>query len=191
MDGMSLVRVLTAYSGVVEANIEDIWQLVKVWCPSLWIFSIKGTPCSFHVLEGDSGEQVGAVRATVIGNAVVVEKLVSVDAEKHSMAWKCITDPRATNPFPGSFVNYYNELKFTSMNNGQTYADWSGELWTDPDSQDVMRDLLSEFYQDALESLEKQIQKARQPRITHEHRDLPKDPVTMRSLRATFGNSFR
>jgi len=35
---------------MVEANIDDIWQLVKVWCPSLWIFSIKGTPCSFHVL---------------------------------------------------------------------------------------------------------------------------------------------
>jgi len=53
------------------------------------------------VQEGESGEQVGCVRATVIGNAVVVEKLVSVDAEEHSMSWKCITDPRATNPFPG------------------------------------------------------------------------------------------
>jgi len=41
-----------------------------------------------------------------------------------------------------------------------------------------MRDILSEFYQDALDSLERQIQKARQPRITHDPRELPKDPAS-------------
>jgi hypothetical protein len=50
MEHLSLVRVLTKYNGVLEANVDEIWQLVKVWCPSLWIFSIQGTPCSFHVL---------------------------------------------------------------------------------------------------------------------------------------------
>ena len=49
--------------------------------------------------------------------------------------------------------------------------------------QDVMRDLLSEFYEDALESLEKQIQKAKQPRITHETPDYPKDPASEFSCR--------
>ena len=44
--------------------------------------------------------------------------------------------------------------------------------------QDVMRDLLSDFYEDALGSLEKQIQKAKQPRITHETPNYPKDPAS-------------
>ena len=48
--------------------------------------------------------------------------------------------------------------------------------------QDVMHDLLSEFYEDALESLEKQIQKAKQPRITHEAPDYPKDPASEHPL---------
>ena len=46
--------------------------------------------------------------------------------------------------------------------------------------QDVMRDLLSEFYEDALGSLENQIQKAKQPRITHEAPDYPKEPASKR-----------
>ena len=54
--------------------------------------------------EGESGEQVGAVRASMVGNDVVVEKLVAMDAEEHYLSWKCITDPRATNPFPGEAV---------------------------------------------------------------------------------------
>lgn len=32
---------------------------------------------------GESGQQVGAVRAVVVGSGVVVEKLVAVDAEEH------------------------------------------------------------------------------------------------------------
>lgn len=32
---------------------------------------------------GESGQQVGAVRAVVVGTGVVVEKLVAVDAEEH------------------------------------------------------------------------------------------------------------
>jgi hypothetical protein len=41
-----------------------------------------------------------------------------------------------------------------------------------------MRDLLSDFYEDALNSLEKQIQKAKQPRITDEHQCGLKDPAS-------------
>ena len=39
-----------------------------------------------HPQTGESGEQVGAIRATVIGSGVVVEQLVAVDAEEHYMS---------------------------------------------------------------------------------------------------------
>ena len=45
-----LVRVTPNYRGVISANINDIWEIVKVWAPSLWIRELKGIPCSFHVL---------------------------------------------------------------------------------------------------------------------------------------------
>lgn len=51
---------------------------------------------------------------------------------EHSVCrtWKCISDPRSVNPFPGSFVNYINTLRFTPLSNDkQTLADWNGELW--------------------------------------------------------------
>ena len=36
-----------------------------------------------YLQTGESGQQVGAVRAVVVGSGVVVEKLVAVDAEEH------------------------------------------------------------------------------------------------------------
>lgn len=46
----NLVRVTPSYRGVLQANVNDIWEIVKVWAPSLWIRDLKGIPCSFHVL---------------------------------------------------------------------------------------------------------------------------------------------
>lgn len=41
--------------------------------------------------------------------------------------WKCISDPRSINPFPGSFLNYTNTLRFTPMTDGkQSIVQWDG-----------------------------------------------------------------
>lgn len=36
-----------------------------------------------YLQTGESGQQVGAIRAAMVGTGVVVEKLVAVDAEEH------------------------------------------------------------------------------------------------------------
>lgn len=50
MQQYSFVRVTPNFTGVVNANIDDIWKIVKQWAPSLWIKECAGVPVRFHVL---------------------------------------------------------------------------------------------------------------------------------------------
>lgn len=192
MEQLSLVRVTISYTSIVDADVEDIWKIVKLWCPSMWLHSIENSQISFQLLAGESGEQIGAVRAVYIGAACLVERLVAMDAEDHSQSWKCISDSHSINPFPGSFVDYINTISFKAMTNGKSQADWQGELWTDPEMSETMEDILREFYKHSLQFLEAQILWSKQPRLQAPAADdFPKKPATIRTLRDAFGDHLQ
>lgn len=84
----SLVRVTPGYTCVLQADVDELWKIVKVWNPSQWINKLGDTHLSFQLLAGESGEQIGAERATLIDDAIVVEKLVAMDAEEHTQLFR-------------------------------------------------------------------------------------------------------
>jgi hypothetical protein len=50
MEQLSLVRVTISYTSIVDADVEDIWKIVKLWCPSMWLHSIENSQISFQLL---------------------------------------------------------------------------------------------------------------------------------------------
>lgn len=78
------------------------------------------------------------------------------------------------------------------MKDGRTCVVWKGELLTDPEMKETMHTILCDYYQAALRALEKQVKGMQQPRIASQGApDYPKNPATMQTLRAAFGDKFR
>ena len=113
-------------------------------------------------------------------------------------------------------MNYINTLRFTPLSDSkQTFVHWegrdplmrdgsqrshgccneggfeqrlfcTGEFWTDSDMADTMRELLANFYQEALGSLEKQINEGKRNGMQHLEGPQPysqKDPASEPSCR--------
>jgi len=123
-------------SVIVDAPLEEVWKTCRAWGRQPWMPLLPdGTAFDVKVLDDYKETEVGAVRCSKFGGrAQIFEKLVSLDDEKHTMSWQCVSHEQTVSPFEeASFLNFVTTLTLAGVTMGnKTFAEWKGSCYTEP-----------------------------------------------------------
>ncbi|CAK0784905.1 hypothetical protein CVIRNUC_008110 [Coccomyxa viridis] len=159
----SLAVVHPHASCVINCPIDDAWAATRVWASFAWLPSVDGREVCGTLLDGGDETSVGAVRSLQIGDQTLFERLVALDDEEHTLKWKLISHPDTTNPFVASFVNYRCTCRLYPITVGsQTFFDWKGEFYTDPEHVAGMQATWERWYITAFQSLQNYVTEKRE-----------------------------
>lgn len=142
-----LARVEVHSSAVLNTNIRTCWNIGRDFGRNKWLSKAPGF--HFSVLPGGtSGTEVGSTRVFMVGNAQLFEQLTALDDHEHIMRWICLSHPQTISPFhQASFVNYQSSLHMREVTIGiQTYAEWKGTFYTEPQYARYMQATLESWY---------------------------------------------
>eukprot|EP00884_Botryococcus_braunii_P004961 jgi/Botrbrau1/14466/Bobra.0014s0104.1 len=151
--GLCLVR--PRASCVIKAPLQDAWTAVRDWAPFAWLSQVDGRPVVIRVVEGEANTAVGSTREVTIGDSRIYERLVAIDDQEHILRWQLISHPNTVNPFVASIINYVTTIRMERITVGdQTFFDWQGEFFTEPNNVEVMRQTLERWYVTGMTSLQ-------------------------------------
>ncbi|BDA50921.1 hypothetical protein COCOBI_17-1400 [Coccomyxa sp. Obi] len=144
-------------SCVLSVTCADAWAALRNWTEMTWLPALDGRDVTVTLVAGGNNA-VGTVRRMAIGEQHFFERLVALDDEKHMLKWRLISHPDSANPFLASLVNYSCTAYIYPVTVGnETFIDWHGELLTEVEHAQGMKNTFERWYITAFQALQKHV----------------------------------
>ncbi|CAL8462827.1 g2361 [Coccomyxa elongata] len=178
IENAQLALVRPHASCVLSVPCADAWAALRDWTEMTWLPALDGRDVIVTLVAGGMNA-VGTVRKMAIGEQHFFEKLVALDDEKHILKWRLISHPDSANPFLASLVNYSCMAHLYPVTVGnETFIDWHGELLTEVEHAQGMKNTFERWYITAFQALQKHVISQKDSRQEQQQQQQPQVPTS-------------